>query len=92
MDPNNPENFKFFPINSYTSVVTPELVIVGTEDKQEFTKNFLENKELRAEFKLIGTHSGAFHCDEVLATSLLLRTNQFRKSVVVRSRDQDLLD
>ena len=94
MDTDNPENVEaaFIDIDDYESVVTSELRVVGTEDKEAFKKDFLENKELRAEFKLIGTHSGAFHCDEVMASTLLLRTEQFAKSIIVRSRDQDILE
>lgn len=41
---------------------------------------------------LIGTHSEVFHCDEVLATTMLLYTNRFRNAAIVRSRDQQVLD
>jgi len=64
---------------------------VGTEDKEAFLKDFLNNAELRKEHKLVGTHSGAFHCDEVMASALMLRTEEFKKSIIVRSRDQDIL-
>ena len=64
---------------------------MGTEDKEAFLKDFLNNAELRKEYKLVGTHSGAFHCDEVMASALMLRTDEFKKSIIVRSRDQDIL-
>jgi uncharacterized UPF0160 family protein len=47
---------------------------------------------VRGAYQLIGTHSEVFHCDEVLACSILLRTDQFKKSIIVRTRDQELLD
>jgi hypothetical protein len=62
---------KFFDIDEYTSKITSGLQVVGTEDKEKFTQDFLNNAQLRSEFKLVGTHSDAFHCDEVMATSLL---------------------
>ena len=62
---------KFFDIDEYTSKITEGLQVVGTEDKEKFTQDFLNNAELRSEYKLVGTHSDAFHCDEVMATSLL---------------------
>ena len=65
---------------------------MGTENKEEFTKNFLNNQSIRSQFKLIGTHSDCFHCDEVMATGLLLRTKEFEKSIIVRTRDQEILD
>ena len=79
----NPE--KFYDIDDWKSVVTDDLKVVGTEDQASFTNTYLGT--IRDTYKLIGTHSGAFHCDEALATSLLLRTEQFRKSIIVRSRD-----
>ena len=48
--------------------------------------------EVRSQFKLIGTHSDSFHCDEVMATSMLLRTKEFENSIIVRTREQDILD
>jgi len=62
---------KFFDIDEYTSKITSGLQVVGTEDKEKFTQDFLNNAQLRSEYKLVGTHSDAFHCDEVMATSLL---------------------
>ena len=77
---------KFIDASEYRSVVTPELEVVGTENKEEFANKYLQ-PTVRQEFKLIGTHSDSFHCDEVLATSMLLRTNEFSRSIIVRSRD-----
>lgn len=83
---------KFFPVDAYTSKITEDLLVVGTENKAEFTEKYLNNAELRAEFKLVGTHSDCFHCDEVMATSMLLYTKEFEKCIIVRSRDQEILD
>src|SRR5437868_2290590 len=41
--------------------------------------------------KMIGTHSGKFHCDEVLACSLLRELTEFKNAEIVRSRDQNVL-
>lgn len=65
--------------------------MVGTEDKEKFREQFLTDA-VRKEFKLIGTHSETFHCDEVMATSMLLRTKEFKNSIIVRTRDQAILD
>jgi len=40
----------------------------------------------------IGTHNGAFHCDEVLACSMLRVLPQFKDAEIVRSRDPAVLD
>jgi len=39
----------------------------------------------------IGTHNGTFHCDEALGCYLLQKTDRFKGSEVVRSRDQGVL-
>lgn len=88
----NPEKTKFFHVENYTSKITDDLKVIGTENKDEFKINYIDNAELRKQFKLLGTHSEAFHCDEVLATTMLLYTKEFAKSIIVRTRDQDMLD
>jgi len=40
----------------------------------------------------IGTHSGAFHADEVLACSMLRLLPQYKDADIVRSRDPSTLD
>lgn len=42
-------------------------------------------------FKTIGTHSGAFHCDEALAIYMLKTLPEFKDGVVTRSRDMEVL-
>lgn len=51
----------------YQSKITDDLVVMGTEDMEAFEKVKAETTK-----KLIGTHSDSFHCDEVLATAMLL--------------------
>jgi hypothetical protein len=44
---------------------------------------------------LIGTHDGSFHCDEVVAISMLSTLPDFRPSpntFIVRSRNPELLE
>ena len=66
--------------------MTNELIVTGTENKEQFTNTYLGGA-IRDTYKLVGTHSDAFHCDEALATSMLLWTEEFKKSIIVRSRD-----
>jgi len=40
----------------------------------------------------IGTHNGAFHCDEVLACSMLKQLPEYSDAEIVRTRDQGVLD
>lgn len=42
--------------------------------------------------KLIGTHSGTFHCDEALAVYMLRLTDTYKDADLVRSRDPAILD
>eukprot|EP01114_Cavostelium_apophysatum_P010963 TRINITY_DN2511_c1_g2_i2.p1 TRINITY_DN2511_c1_g2~~TRINITY_DN2511_c1_g2_i2.p1 ORF type:complete len:333 (-),score=56.42 TRINITY_DN2511_c1_g2_i2:311-1309(-) len=42
--------------------------------------------------KRIGTHDGTFHADEALACFMLLRTNEFKDSEIVRTRKKEILD
>lgn len=46
----------------------------------------VESLVLGSNQKLIGTHSGVFHCDEVLALSILKYSNDFKDGLIVRSR------
>ncbi|KAL5007005.1 hypothetical protein ScPMuIL_015811 [Solemya velum] len=41
--------------------------------------------------KKIGTHNGVFHCDEVLACSLLRQLPQYQDAEVIRTRDPSVL-
>jgi len=41
---------------------------------------------------LIGTHDGSFHCDEVCAVALLKMLAAYERAVVVRTRDDSLLE
>ena len=40
----------------------------------------------------IGTHNGAFHCDEVMACALLKMLPEYKDAEIVRTRDQGSLD
>ncbi|KAL7414459.1 GAMM1 protein [Mrakia frigida] len=42
--------------------------------------------------KVIGTHSGTFHCDEALAVFMLRLLPEYKDATVVRSRDPAALD
>ncbi|XP_021763669.1 UPF0160 protein-like [Chenopodium quinoa] len=42
--------------------------------------------------KSVGTHNGSFHCDEALGCFLLRRTTKFADSLIIRSRDLQVLD
>ena len=60
--------------------------VISTEDFESV--NF---EELQKNGTVIGTHSGVFHCDEVLACCLLKYT-KFANSTIVRSRNSEIHD
>jgi uncharacterized UPF0160 family protein len=41
--------------------------------------------------KMIGTHNGTFHCDEVIAVAMLKHIKQYSNATVVRTRDEAVL-
>ena len=41
--------------------------------------------------KKIGTHNGAFHCDEVLACSMLKMLPEYSDAEIIRTRDENIL-
>lgn len=46
----------------------------------------------RSAAKVIGTHSGSFHCDECLAVHMLKQLPDYKNAKVIRSRDPKVLD
>jgi len=60
-----------------------EVQIISTENLEEFSKQKFQSK-------VIGTHSGAFHADEILACVMLKYTEEFKDANVVRSRNPDI--
>lgn len=42
--------------------------------------------------KTIGTHNGTFHCDEVLACSMLRLLPEYENAEIIRTRDKNILE
>jgi uncharacterized UPF0160 family protein len=61
-----------------------EIKVISTEDYHVFLSH--KNNQ-----KIIGTHSGSFHADEVLACVMSKYTTPFRDSWIIRSRNLDIL-
>lgn len=72
--------------NGFTN--NKERKILTTEKPEEFTKY----KEFNKNSKIIGTHSGTFHGDEVLATLLLKYHPTYENSIIVRTRNKEILN
>lgn len=64
--------------------------MMGTEDAAKTTAAIATAREQGR--KIICTHSDAFHCDEVLASVMLLYTDTYQNSMIVRTRDQAVID
>lgn len=45
-----------------------------------------------ADAKVIGTHDGVFHCDEILACYMLQALPEYENATILRTRDQKKLD
>jgi hypothetical protein len=71
---------------SYVSRVPDSLQVLPAENQVA-----VENARKLAP-KIIGTHSEVFHCDEVVATTMLLYTKEYANSVIIRTRNQEVLD
>ena len=64
----------------YTSKITNDLRVMDTDDMEAFEK-------VRAEpgVTLIGTRADHFHCDEALSMVMLLYTDKYKNSVIIRT-------
>lgn len=51
----------------------------------------VETKKLKTDCLQIGTHSGNFHCDEILACFMLQQLDTYKNAEIVRTRNYDLL-
>ena len=72
---------------STSFVANKDRKILTTENPEHFTQFKKENENI----PIIGIHSGTFHGDEVLATFLLKYLTQYTKTIVVRSRNMEIL-
>ena len=72
----------------FESKVTDDLDVMGTQDMEAFEKVLQEAKSQGK--TIIGTHSDSFHCDEVVATVMLRYTEEFKDSIIVRTRVDDV--
>ena len=68
-------------------MLNKEREVITSENIEDFNKYKEEHKEI----KIIGTHSGTFHSDEVLSTLLLKYYPNFQKSIIIRTRNNDIL-
>lgn len=60
--------------------------VLSTEDLELVKKLLNENPSK----SIIGTHSGAFHADEVLSCTLLKFTMRFQDPLIIRSRNPEV--
>lgn len=84
MESHQPTNFEF----TFKSRIAETLLVKPAEN----LKAVEELREQTGGNKIIGTHSEVFHCDEVVATTILLYTNEFKDANIIRTRNQEVLD
>lgn len=66
------------------------LEIFSTENIEEALEVINRNKLNNENLKVVVTHSGAFHADEVLGTVLIRYIPGFTKHVILRSRNREI--
>ncbi len=67
------------------------LIVISTESLETFLKQKSLYENLH-NIKIVATHSGCFHADEVLAVSMIKYLPEFSNMWVIRSRNKDILD
>ncbi|KAJ8048139.1 UPF0160 protein MYG1, mitochondrial [Holothuria leucospilota] len=90
MQPLSQAGLKLF-YSAVRSRVQYILVPVVTHQCKYFTMADLAGGDVNRK-KLIGTHSGTFHCDEALACFMLRKLPEYSDAEIVRSRDESVLD
>lgn len=70
---------------------------IFNQEKSERVMNLIRHDrvfhELNPDYPVfIGTHSGTFHCDEVLAIVMLRILPEYKDAAIVRTRDKTILD
>ena len=79
----------------YTSKVTNDVIVIGAEKEPVF-EQALKDQGIDIEnlknHVTVGTHSGPFHCDEVMACTMLLYTEEYKNAIFIRTRNQDQLN
>jgi len=75
---------KVFGLTSFKQ--NSDFPIISTENKEQVDKFINENKGK----KVIGTHSGCFHADEVLSCVMLKFADEWKDPILVRSRNPEI--
>jgi uncharacterized UPF0160 family protein len=78
--------FNLMQMESFTQ--NKDRLVLTTEDIEVFN-SYLNVNQGR---KLVGTHSGCFHADEVLASTIAKYSNEFKDFWMVRSRNYEILN
>lgn len=75
-----------------STIILGSSIVMSSFSLLEPIRNALViSKDLPSLPNLIGTHDGSFHCDEALAIAMLKLLPEYSDSVVVRSRNSDIL-
>jgi hypothetical protein len=62
------------------------MIVLSTEKVEEAEALMVKESGT----KTVGTHSGAFHCDEILACTMLKYTSTYKNFKIIRSRTEEI--
>lgn len=77
--------------NQYCFIVLKETFKIGSVPRQSFIALMASQPKKMNPSKIIGTHNGTFHCDEVLACCMLKMLPEYDDAKIVRTRDENVL-
>lgn len=73
-------------LNFLGFIKNTDRIVISTEDIEVFKTVAKQNEGKR----IVCTHSGAFHADEVLATTLTKFSTEFKDSWIIRTRNNEI--
>jgi uncharacterized UPF0160 family protein len=83
---NNQNNPKFSWTDGLGYIKNKDRLVISTEDFKVFDSYRKQNQDK----KIVCTHSGVFHADEVLATVMTKYIKEFENSWIIRTRNYDI--
>lgn len=77
------------PLKILRKYILPTMSMIRSTEKLEDIADWLSQRKEKG-LNIIGTHSGAFHCDEALAVAMLTSLPEMAPYGVVRSRNSEI--
>jgi len=73
-------------------ILNKDLLVLSTESLEVFLKQKSLFENTSKNLKIVGTHSGCFHADEVLSIAMIKYIPEFSNMWVIRSRNKEILE